>query len=298
MICDYRCFFCFTRAVEKLLQKEPVSQEEKGLIVDKMITAYQNSRNNFSAPEFSREINLIIQKYSGNNDLYKEEKRETNNLAISMLPELTLITEKSDDRFNTALRIAIAGNIMDFAANDNFNLQETVQKTLKEDFAIDHSVQLKEALKNAGSVLYLGDNAGEIVFDKLFIKTTGLQNVTFVVRGGAVLNDVTAEDAEYTGMKEIANVISNGYDAPSTLPDKSSEEFCDYYNKADVIISKGQGNLEGLYHLKDKRIFFLLLVKCDVIAESLKVPKNSIVVYNSSYYETNMSNNSQQEIIV
>ena len=180
---------------------------------------------------------------------------------------------------------------MDFAANDNFNLQETVQKTLKEDFAIDHSVQLKEALKNAGSVLYLGDNAGEIVFDKLFIKITGLQNVTFVVRGGPVLNDVTTEDAEYTEMKDIANVISSGYDAPSTLPGKSSEEFRDYYNKADVIISKGQGNLEGLYHLKDKRIFFLLLVKCDVIAELLKVPKNSIVVFNSSYYETNMSNN-------
>ncbi|HOP59080.1 MAG TPA: ARMT1-like domain-containing protein, partial [Bacteroidales bacterium] len=167
MISDYRCFFCFTRAVEKLLQKEPISGQAKGFIVDDMINAYQNSRNNFSAPEFSREINLIIRKYSGNNDLYKEEKEETNRLAVSMLPELTRITEKSDDRFNTALRIAIAGNIMDFAANDNFNLHETVQKTLKEDFAIDHSAQLKEALKNAGSVLYLGDNAGEIVFDKL-----------------------------------------------------------------------------------------------------------------------------------
>ena len=200
-----------------------------------------------------------------------------------MFPELENIIRQSKDPFDTALRLAIAGNIIDFAANDNFNLQATINKTLNSEFAIDHSKQLKKAIENAKTVLYLGDNAGEIVFDKLFIQTINHPGLTYVVRGAPVINDATMEDAEYIGMKEIVNVISNGYDAPSTVPDKSSKQFQQYFRKADLIISKGQGNLEGLISLNDGRIFFLLMVKCDVIAEMLKVKKESFVIFNSSH---------------
>jgi uncharacterized protein with ATP-grasp and redox domains len=121
------------------------------------------------------------------------------------------------------------------------------------------------------------------IFDKLFIRTMNHPDLNYVVRGGPILNDATMEDAEFAGMGEIARVISNGYDAPSTIPEKSSKEFQQYFEEADIIISKGQGNLEGLIALNDKRIFFLLMVKCDVISEFLKVEKNNLVVYNSSY---------------
>ena len=124
------------------------------------------------------------------------------------------------------------------------------KKLLNSEFAIDHSKQLKKAIEKAETVLYLGDNAGEIVFDKLFIETIKHPNLTYVVRGGPVINDATMEDAEYIGMKDIANVISSGYDAPSTILNKSSKEFQKYFQKADLIISKGQGNLEGLLYLK------------------------------------------------
>ena len=100
-----------------------------------------------------------------------------------------------------------------------------------------------------------------------------------------VINDVTMEDAEYTGIKDVTNVISNGFDAPSTIPSESSSEFQHYFNKADVIISKGQGNLEGLIPLNDKRIFYLLMVKCDVMAEFLNVEKGSFVVFNNHLRE-------------
>jgi damage-control phosphatase, subfamily I len=105
-------------------------------------------------------------------------------------------------------------------------------------------------------------------------------NLTYVVRGGVTLNDATLKDAESTGMMSVANVITNGFDAPSTVLEKSSGEFLDYYQSADLIISKGQGNLEGLINEKDSRCFFLLMVKCEVIAEVLKVDKGSIVVLN------------------
>ena len=283
MISDYRCFFCFIRAFEKLLEKEELSGVKKGSFIIDMISLYQNSYHSFSAPLFSRELHYILRKYTNNPDPYLKEKKENNQEALRMVPYLEKLISESEDTFNTALRIAIAGNIIDFAANDDFNMHSTIQRALTSKIAIDHSVQLKEAIKNADNVLYLGDNAGEIVFDKLFIRTLNHSRVTYVVRSGPILNDATMEDAEFAGMKELANVISSGYDAPSTIPDKSGREFQQFFNEADVIISKGQGNLEGLIALNDKRIFFLLMVKCDVMSEFIGVDKNSFVVFNSSY---------------
>jgi len=181
------------------------------------------------------------------------------------------------------LRLSIAGNIIDFGANDNFNLLGTLDRVLSNDFAIDHSGSLREKIEKAKTILYLGDNAGEIVFDKYFIQIIDHPGLTYVVRGSPIINDATMKDAEFTGMNDVANVITNGYDAPSTVLNKSSEQFRKYFKDADLIISKGQGNLEGLLPLNDSRIFFLLMVKCDVIAESLNVKKDSFVVFNPSY---------------
>ncbi len=287
MISDYRCLFCFFRTVEKLLEREPLSKEKKEAFISEMINVYQRSQKNFSAPEFSREIRLILKNFTNNPDPYKNEKLQTNEQALKMAPEISGIIKGSADSFNTALRISIAGNVIDFAANDQFNLKTTINRALTENIAIDHSEILKSEIKKARSVLYLGDNAGEIIFDKLFISEMMHPRVIFAVRGGPILNDVTLEDAEFAGMKEVAEVISSGYDAPSTIPEKSSEIFQKHFKEADLIISKGQGNLEGLLHLNDKRIFFLLLVKCDVIAELLKVKKNSMVVFNHLYSKLN-----------
>jgi uncharacterized protein with ATP-grasp and redox domains len=161
-------------------------------------------------------------------------------------------------------------------------LEATIEKVLKSDFAINHSFELKEALSTAKKVLYLGDNAGEIVLDKLFIETIMHPNLHFAVRGAPVINDVTLDDARYVGMDRVADVIQNGYDAPSTILDKCSNEFQKQFYDADVIISKGQGNLEGLLNKTDKQIFFLLMVKCDVIAEALSVKKGDFVVMKNN----------------
>jgi len=278
---DCRCFFCFTRAFEKLLQKENISNEAKASFTLDMISLYQHDRNDFSAPLFSRELHHILRNYTNNPDPYKIEKKENNDQAMNLRYESEKLIKQSDDPFNTSLRIAIAGNIIDFGANDNFNILVTIDKALNSEFAIDHSKQLKEAIENADSVLYLGDNAGEIVFDRLFIETINHPNLTYVVRGGPVINDATMEDAEYTGMTQAARVISNEYDAPSTIINKSGKDFQKCFTNADLIISKGQGNLEGLIPLNDSRIFFLLMVKCDVISEYMKVKKDSFIVYNA-----------------
>jgi damage-control phosphatase, subfamily I len=278
---DHRCFFCFTRAFEKLLEKETISNEAKNNFTRDMVNLYTKKSESLKSPEFARELHALLRSYTLNADPYKKEKKENNNQVISMLPELRLVIQQSENSFNTALRLAIAGNIMDFAAGDTFDLQSTIKSALLGEFAIDNSEQLKEKIKKAESILYLGDNAGEIVFDKLFIQTINHPNITYVVRGAPVLNDATMDDADYTRMKDVANVISNGYDAPSTILHKSDKQFQEFFRKADLIISKGQGNLEGLFELKDDRIFFLLIVKCNVIGEFLNVKKGSLVVFNS-----------------
>ncbi|HNW52275.1 MAG TPA: ARMT1-like domain-containing protein [Prolixibacteraceae bacterium] len=278
MLSDYRCFFCFVRAFEKLLEEEKLTVSEKNSFVRGMALQYSTTYQNFSAPLFSRDLHQVLKIYSRNPDPFVVVKKQSNDLVLGMYPALKKLLQESENPYETALRLAIAGNIIDFAVGDTYDLQATIHNVLYSEFAINHSSELRTALLNAKSVLYLGDNAGEIVFDKLFIETIMHPNLTYVVRGAPVINDATMDDAHYVGMDTVADVISSGYDAPSTIVDKCSDEFQKHFNEADVIISKGQGNLEGLLGKTDKEVYFLLMVKCDVIAEALNVKKGGFVV--------------------
>lgn len=278
VIPDYRCFFCATRVFGELMEKLNIPAEDKSIFTREMAMQYSKTWDCYFSPEFSRSLHLMVKKYTGVNDPYKNEKRESNDFILSKYPKLKEKVINSPDPFNKALRLAISGNIMDYGVSNSFNVDQTLQKVLQSDFAIDNSIELKEKIQKANTVLYLGDNCGEIVFDKLFIETIMHPNLYYAVRGDAIINDATLEDARYIQMDEVADIISNGYDAPSTIVDKCSDEFVEIYEKADVIISKGQGNLEGLLERSDKEIFFLLMVKCHVIAEKLGVKKGDFVV--------------------
>lgn len=278
MLADYRCFFCFVRSIEKMLEKENFDQEKKRRFTFEMTRLYQQTEDGTITTSFSRELYASLRRYSGNPDPYKEIKKSSNEFVLSLYPEMKKLVQDSVNPFETALRLAISGNIIDYAINDQFDLMATIDKVLNSDFAINHSEALREAIGKAETVLYLGDNCGEIVFDKLFIETLAHPNLIYAVRGAPVINDATMEDAEFVGMTNVARVVSNGYDAPSTLVEHCSEEFLEIYNKADVIISKGQGNLEGLFESPNQHIFFLLMVKCNVVAERLGVKKDSFVV--------------------
>jgi len=284
MISDYRCFFCFAKAYEKLLVEEKLSNSDCLSFTREMSELYAKQTANFSAPVFSRALHKALYKYTLNADPHKEGKKQSNDLVLSMYDELRCKVLASVNPFNTALRLAIAGNIIDFAMGRNYDLPATIEKVQTCGFAIDHSKKLQEALSKAKTVLYLGDNNGEIVFDKLFLETINHPNLYFAVRGAPVINDVTMYDAIYVGIdKVVKNVISNGYDAPSTLIEHCSEEFKDLFNQADVIISKGQGNLEGLLGKTSKEVYFLLMVKCDVIADALYVKKGDFVVKKNNF---------------
>jgi damage-control phosphatase, subfamily I len=277
---DERCIDCFIRLYRSLFRKKGLDNSEFERFADQIRKTSKENKH-LSGPGIQRLLNRDFCNLVGIIDPFKEQKENSNRIALELYNTWKPRVNVSDDPFHLALRLAIAGNIMDYGANDHFDISKTIDHALQAKLAIDHSLDLKHKIKEAKSILYLGDNAGEIVFDKLLIETIHHKNVTYAVKHGPALNDVNFQDAFEVGMDTVADVISNGYNAPSTLLEKCSKEFMKAFNSADLIISKGQGNVEGLIHLNDSRIFYLLMVKCDVIADVLKLAKGSLVVSNS-----------------
>ena len=227
-------------------------------------------------PEIGNIIYQKISEITGVDDPYKKIKDDNIKEALSLYPELKKHIENSDDRLLTAIRIAIAGNVIDLGVNKEFNIVDDLKQILIQDFAIFDYEAFKDQLKNAKSILYLGDNAGESVFDKLLIEELG-KPVTYAVREIPVINDCVIEDAVASGIDEVAEIISSGSTAPATILDLCNDQFLDLYKNADLIISKGQGNYEGLSQV-DRSVFFMLKAKCGVIARNLKVLEGDIVL--------------------
>jgi hypothetical protein len=227
-------------------------------------------------PETGNIIYQKIREITGNNDPYQKLKKENINEALLLYPELKKIIEKSDDRLLTAIRIAIAGNVIDLGVNKEFNIVDDLKKILTQDFEIFDYEAFKKHLDKAKSILYLGDNAGESVFDKLLIEELG-KPVTYVVREIPVINDCIIEDAIASGINEVAKIISSGSTAPATILNLCNNDFTEKFQNADLIISKGQGNFEGLSQVK-RSVFFMLKAKCPVIASNLNVIENDIVL--------------------
>lgn len=283
LILDTRCKTCFQLTYARLGNKFSLTEEQMEAFMQFLNHTFEQHKSQ-SAPAIQKILNKHFCKIIDNNDPFAQEKVLSNQTAISLYRQWKPKTVLADDPFVLALRLSIAGNIMDYGANVAIDIHQTIQKALSTNLAINHTEALRDAIKKAGTILYLGDNAGEIVFDKLFIETLMHPNLIYAVKGAPILNDSTLSDAFETGMDDVADVITNGDDAPSTLLENCSEEFLAVYRQADLIIAKGQGNFEGLMHQNDPRLFFLLMAKCDVMAELLKVPKGSLVVYNPTIY--------------
>ena len=267
------------KTYKRLFQKFDVSETQQKVFLEYFYTTIENDGSGF-APIIQRNLNRTFCRILNIDDPFKEEKEESNRVALELYDNWKPKVIESENPFNLALRLAIAGNIMDYGASDSFDIHKTIDRVIASDFAVDNSEVLRQQLLKASKVLYLGDNAGEIVFDRLFIETIMHGNISFAVKGAPILNDVTVDDSVQVGMHYAADVITNGYDAPSTILERCSREFQEEFRSADLIISKGQGNLEGLLCESDPRIFFLLMVKCDLIAETLGVKKGDFVISN------------------
>lgn len=186
------------------------------------------------------------------------------------------MVRESEDPLLTAIRVTIAGNIIDFGVGEEFNLEKTLHHTMKEDFAILDYQDFKDDTKNTETILYIGDNAGETVFDRVLIEEIN-SDVYYAVREVPIINDATFEDAIKSGIGEVARIISSGSDAPGTILERCNQRFLELFYKSDFVISKGQRNYETLSDA-DRDIYFLLKVKCPVIAKDIGVEDQSIIL--------------------
>lgn len=276
------CLLCQLRSIGKHLDTVDIAESDRIEIIQSFTAYISHADPKITNPEMAAELNRLIAAHHPEKEIYKEIKREFNDLMLGLYDKYHKKVLASDDPLRTAMKLAIAGNIIDFGPNHAFDAEETIESVLNASLRHDDSTSMFRDIKNADKVLYLADNAGEIVMDKLFISMLNHKGLKVAVRGEPVLNDVVKKDAVYVGLDKIAPVIDNGAAIPSTVLHQCSDEFVGTYNKADVVIAKGQGNLEGLLNQRNKNLYFLFTVKCPAIARLTKAEVGDFVVMHSS----------------
>jgi len=236
-----------------------------------------------SPPWMGMQIHQALRKITGNDDPYRQAKRKANEMALALYPELKQRVRGAPDAFAAAVHLAIAGNVIDLGCKSQLSDEEVyhaIDNALHEPMNRQAIDDLHKAVVSAKTILYLTDNAGEIVLDRLLIEQLPMERVTVAVRGRPIINDATYEDAQAAGLTDLVEVIDNGSDVPGTILDLCSQDFRDRFHSAGLVIAKGQGNYETLSE-KGRNIYFLLKAKCLVIARDIGCPVGQTVVLHS-----------------
>jgi uncharacterized protein with ATP-grasp and redox domains len=274
------CVPCFIRQALEAARMVTGDEEVCEEVLRRVLELAASMDMQRTPPEMARKIHRIIREISGIADPYLEIKERFNRLALDLLPGLQKRVESSADPFDTAVRLALAGNIIDFGTPgtlEEADVSRTVEESLTAPIHGWSPARMKTVVDRAGSILYIGDNAGEIVFDRLLIERIGREKVTFAVRGGPAINDALRADAESAGLSDRVRVIDSGVDAPGTPLDLCSPAFLKELEATDLVLSKGQGNYETLNDL-DKPVFFLFRVKCPLVSRHLGLPQGTLVI--------------------
>ena len=279
------CIPCFVRQAEEAVALSTKNSVLREKILRLVLHALADADWAGSPPAIAQRLHHIIRKETGEPDPYREVKDRMNGLAMEALPCCTKSIAKAADPQEAAVRVAVAGNLLDSGAKIQIqpeNLPHLLATLWERPLAGDpHELFL--AAEKAERILYLADNAGEIVFDRLLLNFLPMEKVTLAVRGSPVLNDALREDAALAGFTGLVPVIDNGSDAPGTVLEDCSEEFRRHFDKADLVISKGQGNYETLSAVRAP-IFFLFTVKCPIVAAQIGEPTGTMIVKKSALW--------------
>jgi len=276
---ELQCLPCFFGQITRTLSYAGVNGERGrgiGRLAEKVIEGA-------SLDEVPARTTTLIHRILRNEtgiDPYKQVKETYNRIALDRLPALRRMAAGAADRLEGGVRIAIAGNVIDFGIYDSVDLDRSLEESFLLPLSETDFRGFSQAVGSARRILYLCDNAGEIVFDRVLIEVLRDmgKDVTAAVKGSPVINDATIDDAHTVGLDECATLIDNGNDGIGTLLEECSSQFMDAYRSADLIISKGQANYETLVQNKDKRVFFLFKVKCPVVASILRRENGDIVL--------------------
>ncbi len=267
------CLPCYLRQAMQVVRLSTDNSELQIEALQKVAELASKMDMDKTPPENSVAVYRALAAITACPDPYRKIKKESNEQALALLPQFSDMVAKATDPLDIAFRLAIGGNIIDYGAMQSFDIDETMERCLQREYAIDDSGLLLQRLRNLDSdakVLYLADNSGEIVYDSLVVKELSAMglDVTVAVKSGAIINDALLEDARSAGLESYATILENGTSCPGTPLASISDELMVAFENADIILSKGQGNFETLSEAQAE-IFFLLTVKCSVVGAHL-----------------------------
>ncbi|MFX0040541.1 MAG: DUF89 domain-containing protein [Promethearchaeota archaeon] len=224
-----------------------------------------------AAPYLGKVTYNIISDLLNNEDPYQDLKIQYNRLVLEFFDDIMKVIDDAEDPLSKAILASALGNTIDFASQHELDILSDLKKFAIEDFVINDFVKFKRSLENATNLLILGDNAGEIVFDKILImilrKSYPDLEIVYSVRSAPIINDATIEDAKFISLTELVEVVESN-DAPGIILSEATEVFREhFFKKKGVILSKGQGNFESLYGMEipQKKVYYLLKVKCNLM---------------------------------
>lgn len=272
---------CISCVIKNKIEMVPesISAEEKLTYMQRVLKTLAELPTYHSAPVAVRNIYQVQKEMFGFEENYSEIKRHFNQLMMKKEPKLQENLQNADDRLKLAIQYAMTGNYIDFGAMNHVDegaLEHFFEEAENNPVNEQEYIALKKELMQAKKIVYLHDNCGEIVVDKLLIQEIKTLNpnaeITSVVRGYDVVNDATIEDAEQIGLSKMVDVIGNGSDVGGTCLEEISDEAREIIDSADVIIAKGQGNFETLQKC-GKNIYYIFMCKCEMFANRFQVPK-------------------------
>lgn len=281
MYIDEDCITCIINQSVKVanaIDASPILAKELKTDVEQMSRSFSRTQ---TPPQIAADVYEKMAFIANKEDLYDEVKKLSTEKANSFLPQLRKELLNTQDKLLTATKIAVAGNVIDLAAAVEFDLSEELDKIFHTDFAHNDIQNLDKDLQQAKTVVVLGDNVGEHIFDYMFIETLQdlYPNVAFYyfVRGKPIINDVTMKEAKEANFDNLCFLIDSGVNTPGFDYTRATKEAQNIFDSADVILSKGMGNYESLSPAHRKNIYFLLKVKCLVVANALGLQLGDIV---------------------
>lgn len=288
------CVPCIYRQALQVARLASLTEDVQKQIVVELSKNMEAFLSNYIPPEIMRLVYDIINKLSPIGDVYKKIKEQSNEFALKIYPQMKKKVVGADQGLLLATELAIAGNIIDYGAKNSLEVDNELNKLLNisssllpgNNKKIFDFISFATEIENSKTILYIADNAGEVVFDRLLIETIKQHNsmvkIYYAIKEKPIINDALMEDAMQCGIDKIATVISSGSALSGTILSYCNNNFLDLFHTADLVISKGQGNFEGLREV-DRAVFFLLIAKCPVIAAMINTSIGEMILYHKNH---------------
>lgn len=269
------CKICLYNQIERFLKGN------NNNILDKINNKIETLDTNIPPPQAAIEIYKILSENLQCSDPYKQIKEDSIKFAKIISKTINV------NNLNEAIKASVIGNAIDYGSQSTQDIQSALQNTMNEDFAINDVEKFDNALKKAKTMLFIADNAGENYFDEIlikFIKQNYNVKITYIVRGSAIINDLTIEDIkEHKSLFQLCDVKDSGIPSPGFIYDLANEDTKKYFDCASLILAKGMGNFECLESTKDERLFLLFKIKCNVVSDFTKQKVNKLVFTNNCF---------------